>query len=636
MKTTGNLRILIALSVVCSTLATYGLYFYDNKYTTDNTGEPYVLVNDWKVYPDELLETTDGRKDGIPVWIGEYPDFSSFHADGNPFGTATYTTFFPYRGKEKTLTMYLQEPFSAVAVYINGELIYSQGSILPYHHDHSDALISFPAQSRNDILIQTRNETQYYSGLYYPPVIGSTKTAASIHAVRLSLYGGISLLCLTLALFSYVSGHRSSLYQNSFQRLSMLNCSMAVYALYPFFNQLFSSSTLPYIVENASMMLILYCAVSMVLSFLQGSTPPRYHVWKYFSLAMIPYAAFMPLLLPYIPSFRTLYGSIITLYKLTQAIFLFLVSFELCKKTHSNRNWLLAGSAVYGTMLSISQLLINRYEPIRTLWIEEYAVLTLVLLFAFVILSEIRNTGKEKRIFELHMQEEIEKRTHSISLLMEEYQQNIRYLLHDMKKPVSTAGIYLNLMNEADQQQYQKQLDILKCKFHELQHQLQALQNYNQISFLSLEFQRTRLDHFLQQFVAIYQADLDMEGTDMQLMMDTGCEVLCDENALLRVFQNLLYNSMEHAHTDALQIQLELTTDRNSAILYFRDNGKGIAKEIQQHIFDAGITSKKEEPELHGLGLYITASIIKRHGGEISVSSDKSGCEFCIKLPLAP
>lgn len=636
MKTNGKLWVLIVLSVVCSTLVTCTLHLYDNKYTIDNNSQPYILVNDWKIYPDELLETTDGRMDGIPTWIGEYPDFSSFHDDGNPFGTATYSTVFPYSGKEKTLTMYLQEPFSAVAVYINGERLHSQGSIHPYRQDYSDALFSFPAQSRNEILIQTRNETQYYSGLYYPPVIGSTKTVASIVAVRLGLYGGISLLCLILALFSFVSGYRSSLDQSSFRRLSMLNCSMAVYALYPFIHQLLSSSTLPYVVENASMMLILYCAVSMVLSFLQGSTPPLYHVWKYFSLAMIPYAALMPLLLPYIPAFRTMYGTIITLYKLIQAIFLIVVSFKLCTRSHSNRNWLLAGSAVYGTMLSISQLLINRYEPIRTLWIEEYAVLILVLLFAFVILSEIRNTGKEKRTYELHMQEEIEKRTHSVSLLMEEYQQNIRYLLHDMKKPVSTAGIYLNLINDTDHQQYQKQLDILKRKFHELQHQLQALQNYNRISFLSLEVRRTRLDHFLQEFVAIYQADLDMEGTDIQLLMDTGCEVLCDENALLRVFQNLLYNSMEHAHTDALQIQLELTTDRNSAILYFRDNGKGIAKEIQQHIFDAGVTSKKEEPELHGLGLYMSASIIKRHGGEISVSSNKSGCEFCIKLPLAP
>lgn len=636
MKTTGRLWIFIILSIFSSCIASFTLYLYDNKYTIDNTTQPYVLVDDWKLFPDQLKSTEDTFSGGIPVWIGEYPDYSSFHEDGSPFGMATYYTVFPYHGNDATLSLYLQEPFSAVKIYVNGNLLHSQGFLSPYRQDHTDVLVSFPAQSRNEILIQCRNETHYYSGLYYPPVIGSTSSVISVLAVRFSCYGGAAILCFILALFSFVSGYRSTLYQSSYHRLAQLNCCMAVYALYPFLNTLWSSSSVPYIIEDATMMLILYFALSMVLSFTKGSTSQLCKLWNYSSLAMVAYVIVMPLLLPYIPSFRTLYGTIITVYKILQAVCLIFLSFRLCMRTHSSCNWLLAGSAAYGAFLSISQLLINRYEPLRTLWLEEYGFLILVLFFAFAVLSDIQKIIKENRVYELRMQEEIEKRTAVIGQLMEDYQQNIRYLLHDLKKPVSTAGVYLDMMgNKEHRQDHQKQMEVLKHKFDELQHQLLTLQTYNQASNIPLTMKKTRLDHILYSFIEMYQPDLDMDGIRIQLMMDAGCDVQCDENALLRVLQNLLYNSIEHAHAHPLKIELELTTSRDYAIVYFRDNGNGIAKEIQTHIFDIGFTTKQDETELHGLRLHITAVILKRMGGEITLTSAMHGCEFCIKLPLA-
>jgi len=69
-------------------------------------------------------------------------------------------------------------------------------------------------------------------------------------------------------------------------------------------------------------------------------------------------------------------------------------------------------------------------------------------------------------------------------------------------------------------------------------------------------------------------------------------------------------------------------------ILEVIDSGPGIPKKIIKNIFDPFFTTKPVN-EGTGLGLSISYSIIQKHKGELSVSSDeKSGTTFIIRLPL--
>jgi CheY-like chemotaxis protein len=66
-----------------------------------------------------------------------------------------------------------------------------------------------------------------------------------------------------------------------------------------------------------------------------------------------------------------------------------------------------------------------------------------------------------------------------------------------------------------------------------------------------------------------------------------------------------------------------------------RDQGKGIPREIQPHIFDPHFTSKSQGTEKgSGLGLAVCFSIIKKHDGTITFSSEpERGTTFEIYLP---
>jgi two-component system NtrC family sensor kinase len=63
------------------------------------------------------------------------------------------------------------------------------------------------------------------------------------------------------------------------------------------------------------------------------------------------------------------------------------------------------------------------------------------------------------------------------------------------------------------------------------------------------------------------------------------------------------------------------------------DDGVGIPPEVVERIFDPFFTTKPVG-EGSGLGLGIAYEIVRRHGGEISVSSEPGqGSRFRVQLP---
>jgi len=76
-------------------------------------------------------------------------------------------------------------------------------------------------------------------------------------------------------------------------------------------------------------------------------------------------------------------------------------------------------------------------------------------------------------------------------------------------------------------------------------------------------------------------------------------------------------------------------TDRGVRV-QVSDTGVGIPQDLLPRIFQPWVTTK---PAGHGtgLGLSITRDVVQRHGGNISVVSDRGrGATFTIDLPSSP
>ncbi len=109
--------------------------------------------------------------------------------------------------------------------------------------------------------------------------------------------------------------------------------------------------------------------------------------------------------------------------------------------------------------------------------------------------------------------------------------------------------------------------------------------------------------------------------------------VKCLPHQLNQVFMNLLVNAA-HAIESEGTITLRSGTENNQAWVEISDTGKGIPPEHLSKIFDPFFTTKPVGKGT-GLGLSISYTIIKKHQGEIQVSSRLGrGTTFRVILPI--
>jgi signal transduction histidine kinase len=120
-------------------------------------------------------------------------------------------------------------------------------------------------------------------------------------------------------------------------------------------------------------------------------------------------------------------------------------------------------------------------------------------------------------------------------------------------------------------------------------------------------------------------------------MPDHPVLVEADVDRLQRVFENLVANAIKYS-PDGGPVEVSLSTDDRGAVVQVRDYGMGISPEALPHLFERAYRAPEAARATAGmgLGLTISAEIVKRHGGTIRASSAKpKGALVTVTLPLA-
>jgi heavy metal sensor kinase len=113
-----------------------------------------------------------------------------------------------------------------------------------------------------------------------------------------------------------------------------------------------------------------------------------------------------------------------------------------------------------------------------------------------------------------------------------------------------------------------------------------------------------------------------------------GLAILGDRDELIRLFGNLLHNSVKYTESGAIEVSAEAAADGTLSI-HVADSGGGINSEHLPRIFDRfyRVDSSRASPGA-GLGLAIAQEIARSHGGRIEASSHPGqGSRFTVSLP---
>ncbi|RMH70687.1 MAG: sensor histidine kinase, partial [Gemmatimonadetes bacterium] len=126
-----------------------------------------------------------------------------------------------------------------------------------------------------------------------------------------------------------------------------------------------------------------------------------------------------------------------------------------------------------------------------------------------------------------------------------------------------------------------------------------------------------------------------LEKNQIQLttrLPETPVYFMGAKGQLAQVIVNCILNSID-AMGKSGEICIELHHTPQQAKLQLQDNGKGMSREVLNHIFDPFYTTKGNKGT--GLGMYVSYNIITTHGGTIFVDSlEKKGTTVTILLPL--
>lgn len=131
---------------------------------------------------------------------------------------------------------------------------------------------------------------------------------------------------------------------------------------------------------------------------------------------------------------------------------------------------------------------------------------------------------------------------------------------------------------------------------------------------------------------------LDDQGVELAIPLDPPA-VVCDRTRLYQLFSNLVGNALDHmGPVRGARIEVEVREESGHHLIAVRDNGRGVAPEHHERIFEVfhSLGPRRDGSRGTGMGLAIVRKIAETQGGRAWVESEPGrGACFKVLLPSA-
>jgi two-component system, sporulation sensor kinase E len=209
---------------------------------------------------------------------------------------------------------------------------------------------------------------------------------------------------------------------------------------------------------------------------------------------------------------------------------------------------------------------------------------------------------------------------------------------HEIGNPLNSLDIHLQLM--------QRRITKLPTKVRqELGESIQiARQEVGRLDHIITQFLRairpqqlsTRMENInavLEESVAFLDAELKDRDILVEFELDKSLPpVEIDRDQIKQAFYNIIRNALQAMKSGGI-LRLRSGADQTHQFVSFADTGGGISPENISRVFEPYFTTKSSGS---GLGLLIVRRIVRAHGGEVIIESERNrGLTLTIRLPHA-
>lgn len=208
---------------------------------------------------------------------------------------------------------------------------------------------------------------------------------------------------------------------------------------------------------------------------------------------------------------------------------------------------------------------------------------------------------------------------------------------HEIGNPLNSLAIHLQLLNRQIGKIASRQSE--KMAYHLgiiegevarldglLKHFLQAIRPTMQ------EKTPHNINILIEESVELLAPEIESQGSRVVLHLASHPPLIpLDGDQIKQAFYNVVKNSLQALRPQEGVIVITSSFDDACGRVSFSDNGEGIEAETMAHLFEPFMTTK---PSGNGLGLLIIRRIVREHGGNVQIESEKGeGTTLTMSFP---
>ncbi len=204
-------------------------------------------------------------------------------------------------------------------------------------------------------------------------------------------------------------------------------------------------------------------------------------------------------------------------------------------------------------------------------------------------------------------------------------------IAHEIRNPLSSIGHAAELLDEgaAIAPSERRLLEIIRSNVHRLDRIVQEVLYLNRRDRAQQEAIEAGayIANFAQDFAVSEKIAVDL----LDVQVRTSQRLWFDRQHLDQVLWNLLRNAWRHGRkqTGSAQLRVEPSPVQGRLQIEVADDGPGVAREHQAHLFEPFFTTDAQGT---GLGLYIARELCEANGAKLEYVEGPGGGRFRITL----